>query len=175
MPTDPFSAADARDPACVAKWPECESGAYDPRCCRFPKSCSCTAYDEPAAASAPRFTERGAECRKQHVRGYTGPICSCGPMECKAVRENSENERFDREPTAASACECVEPDCLRNHPAAKKSRPFWGYVQVRICPRGDERAPVALREVDDWRSPREAAAVLREIAADLDEKETWNA
>lgn len=26
--------------ACVEKWPECESGYYDPRCCRFPKSCS---------------------------------------------------------------------------------------------------------------------------------------
>lgn len=25
---------------CIARWPECESGAYDPRCCRFPKSCS---------------------------------------------------------------------------------------------------------------------------------------
>ena len=29
-----------RDPACVARWPECEEGAFDPRCCRFPKSCS---------------------------------------------------------------------------------------------------------------------------------------
>lgn len=26
---------------CVAVWPECYSGGYDPRCCRFPKSCSC--------------------------------------------------------------------------------------------------------------------------------------
>lgn len=25
---------------CVEQWPECESGMYDPRCCRFPKSCS---------------------------------------------------------------------------------------------------------------------------------------
>lgn len=32
---------DGRDPACVAQWPDCEDGAYDPRCCRFPKSCSC--------------------------------------------------------------------------------------------------------------------------------------
>jgi hypothetical protein len=31
--------------ACVETWPECESGMYDPRCCRFPKSCSCTSYD----------------------------------------------------------------------------------------------------------------------------------
>ena len=33
---------ETRDPTCIKRWPECESGAYDPRCCRFPKSCSCT-------------------------------------------------------------------------------------------------------------------------------------
>jgi hypothetical protein len=30
---------------CVEAWPECWTFGYDPRCCRFPKSCSCTAYD----------------------------------------------------------------------------------------------------------------------------------
>lgn len=33
--------ADDRDPECVEAWPGCFSGGYDPRCCRFPKSCSC--------------------------------------------------------------------------------------------------------------------------------------
>jgi hypothetical protein len=33
--------ADARDPECVARWPGCRDGEYDPKCCRFPKSCSC--------------------------------------------------------------------------------------------------------------------------------------
>lgn len=33
---------DARSETCVAAWPECYSGGYDPRCCRFPKSCSCS-------------------------------------------------------------------------------------------------------------------------------------
>lgn len=32
---------DTRDPVCVERWPMCTEGAYDPRCCRFPKSCSC--------------------------------------------------------------------------------------------------------------------------------------
>lgn len=32
---------DLREPACVERWPECESGLYDPRCCRYPKACSC--------------------------------------------------------------------------------------------------------------------------------------
>lgn len=33
--------SDQRNPVCVEKWPECEDGAYNPACCRFPKSCSC--------------------------------------------------------------------------------------------------------------------------------------
>lgn len=28
------------EPECVERWPECFSGGYDPRCCRWPKSCS---------------------------------------------------------------------------------------------------------------------------------------
>jgi hypothetical protein len=32
---------DERDPECVANWPDCYEGGYDPSCCRFPKSCSC--------------------------------------------------------------------------------------------------------------------------------------
>lgn len=30
---------------CVENWPECRSGEYNPKCCRFPKSCSCTVYN----------------------------------------------------------------------------------------------------------------------------------
>jgi hypothetical protein len=33
-----------RDPVCVERWPEAETGSYDPRCCRFPKSCSADVY-----------------------------------------------------------------------------------------------------------------------------------
>lgn len=35
---------------CVQAWPECYEGGYDPHCCRFPKSCSCTVYDDIAEA-----------------------------------------------------------------------------------------------------------------------------
>jgi hypothetical protein len=31
---------------CVALWPECRDGGYNSSCCRFPKSCSCTVYDD---------------------------------------------------------------------------------------------------------------------------------
>jgi hypothetical protein len=37
---DVRSPTDVRNPTCVERWPECASGEYDPRCCRFPKSCS---------------------------------------------------------------------------------------------------------------------------------------
>ena len=32
--------------ACVERWPDCETGAYSPACCRFPKSCSADIYYE---------------------------------------------------------------------------------------------------------------------------------
>lgn len=38
--------------ACVEAWPECYTFGYDPRCCRFPKSCSATVYDEEYATEA---------------------------------------------------------------------------------------------------------------------------
>lgn len=32
--------------SCTERWPDCDEGDYDPRCCRFPKSCSCTVYPD---------------------------------------------------------------------------------------------------------------------------------
>lgn len=37
----PEPVQDTRASDCVKKWPECRDGEYDPRCCRFPKECSC--------------------------------------------------------------------------------------------------------------------------------------
>lgn len=37
-----------------------------------------------------RFTKNGAECRLTHVKGYTGPICSCPPLACYAVEHTEE-------------------------------------------------------------------------------------
>lgn len=31
--------------ACVQNWPDAETDAYHPSCCRFPKACSATVYD----------------------------------------------------------------------------------------------------------------------------------
>lgn len=33
---------------CVERWPESSTGAYDPRCCRFPKSCSADVHADEA-------------------------------------------------------------------------------------------------------------------------------
>jgi hypothetical protein len=41
MVLDQLAQQDLRAADCIKQWPECKSGAYDPRCCRFPKSCSC--------------------------------------------------------------------------------------------------------------------------------------
>ena len=40
------------EPTCVEQWPECVSFGYDPRCCRFPKSCSADEWCEGPAAVA---------------------------------------------------------------------------------------------------------------------------
>lgn len=37
----PAATPDTRSPECVAAWPDCYDGGFNPRCCRFPKSCSC--------------------------------------------------------------------------------------------------------------------------------------
>lgn len=38
--------------ACVENWPDAETGAYHPSCCRFPKSCSAAVYDEERVTEA---------------------------------------------------------------------------------------------------------------------------
>ena len=37
---------DRRIKACVEAWPDCAEGEYNPYCCRYPKSCSCTIYND---------------------------------------------------------------------------------------------------------------------------------
>ena len=41
-----------RERACVENWSGCESGEYNPRCCRFPKSCSVRDVEIPAPITA---------------------------------------------------------------------------------------------------------------------------
>ena len=46
MTTDNRTNEPRRLKSCVEAWPECETGEYNPSCCRFPKSCSATVYSE---------------------------------------------------------------------------------------------------------------------------------
>ena len=46
MNTDNRTNEPRRLKSCVEAWPECETGEYNPSCCRFPKSCSATVYSE---------------------------------------------------------------------------------------------------------------------------------
>ncbi len=45
-PPMPIHWVDLRDPECVKVWPDCYTFVYDPRCCRFPKSCSAGSFKE---------------------------------------------------------------------------------------------------------------------------------
>lgn len=40
VPATDGKLVDNREPNCIQQWAGCASGEYDPRCCRFPKSCS---------------------------------------------------------------------------------------------------------------------------------------
>ena len=61
---------------CVARWPAAAEGEYDPRCCRFPKSCSADVYDEDRVTDAdlepePLMAEVGLGCL-EHTRTIMG-------------------------------------------------------------------------------------------------------
>lgn len=64
--------------ACLEEWPEAVNGAYNPRCCRWPKSCS--VETPPFHPHDPAQCPRGlalAECLAQHrpIRaGETDPV-----------------------------------------------------------------------------------------------------
>lgn len=49
---------------CVELWPDCTPDGYDPRCCRFPKSCSCTAYDIATTPESELESVQYMKCRR---------------------------------------------------------------------------------------------------------------
>lgn len=61
---------------CVERWPEAETGAYDPSCCRFPKSCSASVYDEGAVA----------EEDLEPVESRRSPAMPDQPIDLNAIR-----------------------------------------------------------------------------------------
>lgn len=70
-------------PTCQERWPECQAGEYDPRCCRFPKSCSARPADEPIATSVftddkrPLLTEKQCDIPHTHPPHLTSATEIC--------------------------------------------------------------------------------------------------
>lgn len=87
---------------CVERWPDCYTTGYDPRCCRFPKSCSAGVYsekinvslleDEKPVKNIPQPRDVMAEVRKL-APGQVGLVLSSGDTWCfMALDENILNE-----------------------------------------------------------------------------------
>lgn len=103
-----------RDPACVERWPECEVGAHDPRCCRFPKSCSCE------AVSAPEPDRTAARVRDALGAEWHSSYTSDGLTVC--VKFGCVGEHEDGCPFAALDALVAERDRLRETLTAIKNQ-----------------------------------------------------
>jgi hypothetical protein len=75
----PASSLVERNPECVANWPGCYEGGYDPHCCRFPKSCSCEVRQEVRPASS--LVER---IKRRLIKGVGG---TWEEASCDVIRE----------------------------------------------------------------------------------------
>lgn len=97
--------------ACVEQWPDCESGAYHPDCCRFPKSCSATVYDEELVS--PADLEPCPTCSGPRAYDHIGKVCeTCGTDYGRAGQCSgcdSSQARCDAHKLAGATACC--PDC----------------------------------------------------------------
>jgi hypothetical protein len=72
--------------ACVARWPECAEGEYNPKCCRFPKSCSATIYGDDVTPEDLEPMRSPSPCRCGH------PVGEHGVNGCTRVRVGHEDQ-----------------------------------------------------------------------------------
>lgn len=79
---------------CVEAWPECAEGEYDPRCCRFPKSCSCDIIHNQALLDDPKWCEENLEPERR--------ITSNGPGVSLGGTDEVYNVRLVQNPTDGS-------------------------------------------------------------------------
>lgn len=120
---------------CVEVWPEAETGAYDPHCCRFPKSCSATIYDEgrvseedlePAPDVARQSAiEAGDESVCHRCHGPNTPWSAPSPLWNEVMRGGSinGNEIFDG---------IVCPTCFAVMAEQRGIGQFWRLTAQRV-------------------------------------------
>ncbi len=107
QPETPAQTPDERrmDEGCRARWPGAEHGAYDPRCCRFPKSCSVPPPPEPEHVHDP-FTAWRED-------GIPYATCECG--------QTWERTTCTYCPAIVTALHVVQHGPAHKHCAAKKN------------------------------------------------------
>jgi hypothetical protein len=135
---EPAATPDTRNPECVTAWPDCYDGGFDPRCCRFPKSCSCEVR-QPPQPPAPA-TDSDGELKKLVEWLYASALewSKLGKYEegskCERTadllkrsefstdrlyRLQQENHRFS-EPGRTILCDILANGCLLPDPEGKR-------------------------------------------------------
>jgi hypothetical protein len=74
------------DESCIERWPDCEDGRYDPRCCRWPKSCIPTLIDIRADDDGLVY---GEVLESDLIVALEKPISGC-PFGCDDRAESAE-------------------------------------------------------------------------------------
>lgn len=137
-PHDPIAAPTRRLRVCVDAWPECEEGAYDPRCCRFPKSCSCTVYDEAQVSEADLEPRSSRGKTRRVTRHYWA--CSCGTRNQRITQKCACGQRRPKRHVPKHAVTLRDDSYERYNELAKL---IHGVTDESCCvcgkPRGQER------------------------------------
>jgi hypothetical protein len=138
--------------SCVEAWPDCFTGGYDPSCCRFPKSCSATVYDEedmkeedlepapgPWLAPAPAVDLLEAAARAAHRSQFVDPAVAD-----LVWSSTTDAYRHQWEAISRAACEVVVAraveQALREVHAEIAQRPGYAEVADLVDARADEWA-----------------------------------
>jgi hypothetical protein len=102
----PASSLVERNPECVANWPGCYEGGYDPHCCRFPKSCSCEVRQEaqPASSLVDRVATDAELCQVYNEKTTLRAVYNLGRQHGAApIRSGPESALVERVADAIAA------------------------------------------------------------------------
>lgn len=141
--------------ACVEAWPDCYTMDYDPRCCRFPKSCSASVYSTEHVRE--EDLEPVSHFRSQCIHGVLVSQCRC-------MAPNKEIRIVPCPPRCHAAAEAAE---LAAHKVGRCGATRPSLLPGRVCelPAGHSGA----HEVNDsmgrvefyWPQPEPEPILLR--------------